>query len=152
MNMKGYKGFDENLQCRGFQYEVGKTYELNKGKLNMCENGFHFCKKLSWIHEYYSLTNEKTRVCEVEALGIVEEDGKKCVTDKIKIVRELTDEEKLTLFQLPNFDLEIFNDIMAVNITVEEFNKTMDKLYDLIKADMIIKEEYIDMTKLLENK
>lgn len=43
--MKGYKGFDKNLQCRGFQYEVGKTYELGDKKLEMCSNGFHFCKK-----------------------------------------------------------------------------------------------------------
>ena len=94
MGIKGYKGFDKNLKCRGFQYEVGKTYELDKNeKLEICECGFHFCKKLLWIHEFYELVDSDTRVCEVEALGEVQEKEIKCVTDKIKIIRELSKEE-----------------------------------------------------------
>jgi hypothetical protein len=38
--MKGYKGFDKDLKCKGFQYEVGKTYEC-KGKIEFCSNGRH---------------------------------------------------------------------------------------------------------------
>ena len=92
--VKGYKGFDENLCCRGFQYKVGKTYEIN-GTLKMCDNGFHFCKKLSNVNEFYSFSNENYRYCEVEAVGQVidDEDGKKSVTDKIKIVREIPREK-----------------------------------------------------------
>ena len=92
--MKGYKGFDKNLCCRGFQYEVGKSYELGENeRLDICNCGFHFCKKMSWVHEYYSLSNKSTRICEIEALGDVQEKDNKCVTDKIKIVRELSREE-----------------------------------------------------------
>lgn len=40
--IKGYKGFDKNLQCRGFQYKVGETFE-EKGTIKACESGFHFC-------------------------------------------------------------------------------------------------------------
>lgn len=37
--MKTYKGFDEDMTCKGFQYEEGKSYE-KKEKI-VCENGFH---------------------------------------------------------------------------------------------------------------
>ena len=92
--MKGYKGFNSDLTCRGFQYEVGKTYELEKNeRLDICNCGFHFCKKVPYIHEYYGLVNSDTRVCEIEALGDIQEEGNKCATNKIKIIRELTKEE-----------------------------------------------------------
>jgi hypothetical protein len=51
--MKGYKGFDKDLKCRGFQYEVGKTYEC-EGKVALCENGFHFCEDPKNIRGYYA--------------------------------------------------------------------------------------------------
>ena len=41
--IKGYKGFDKDLQCRGFQYKVGETFE-EKGTIKACESGFHFCE------------------------------------------------------------------------------------------------------------
>lgn len=85
--MKGYKGFDENLCCKGFQYEIGKTYELN-GELEICNNGFHYCSKLSDVNNYYDL--DYSRVCEVEVLGKVITQGDKSCTNKIKIVKELT--------------------------------------------------------------
>ena len=40
--MKMYKGFDKDLKCRDFQYEIGKTYEEPTAEL--CEKGFHACE------------------------------------------------------------------------------------------------------------
>jgi hypothetical protein len=93
--MKGYKGFDNDLKCRGFQYEVGKSYEC-EGKIEICSNGFHFCKEPKQIYGYYGdLTS--CRYCEVEASGeIIEGDGK-CVCSEIKIVREIPLQEFLAL-------------------------------------------------------
>ena len=86
----GYKGFNADMTCQGFQYEVGKTYEMN-GKIEPCERGFHFCRKMVDVFNYYG--GESCRYAKVEALGKVADDGSKSVTDKLRIVRELSKAE-----------------------------------------------------------
>lgn len=89
--MKGYKAFNLDLTCRGFQYEIGKTY-THEGEIEPCRSGFHFCKTIADCYRFYP-TNENTRICEVEALGGVKTDDKiKYVTNKIKIIAEITEE------------------------------------------------------------
>ena len=83
----GYKGFDINMTCRGFQYEVGQTYEMD-GKIVLCERGFHFCRNMADVMGHYG--QKGCRYTEVEALGRVVDDGIKSVTDKLRIVCELT--------------------------------------------------------------
>jgi len=93
--MKGYKGFDNDLKCRGFQYEVGKTYEC-EGKITLCENGFHFCEDPKRICDYYGdLT--VCRYCEIEASGEIVKGEGKCACSKISIVREISLQEFLSL-------------------------------------------------------
>lgn len=94
--MRGYKAFNSDLTCRGFQYEIGKTYTLEEPKkLKICENGFHFCPDIASCYEYY-VAKDTTRICEVEALGEIQksDEGDKMVTDKIKIIREITGSER----------------------------------------------------------
>lgn len=89
--MKGYKAFNKDLTCRGFQYEIGKEYEM-EGTPEICERGFHFCKSLSDCYRFYGRF-ESTRICEIQASGTIIKDvhGFKYVTNKIKIVREIKD-------------------------------------------------------------
>ena len=95
--MKGYKVFNKDWTCRGFQYEVGKTYEMKENPV-CCERGFHFCGKLIDCFGYYDF-NSENKVAEIEALGTIDDSGdkEKYCTNKIKIVRELTWHEVLDL-------------------------------------------------------
>ena len=47
-----YKGFNQNLTCRGFQFEIGKTFE-HKGKVEACYGGFHSCEYPLDCFSYY---------------------------------------------------------------------------------------------------
>lgn len=60
--MKCYKGFDENLKCRGFQYEIGKEYEEKRAEI--CDAGFHACENPMDVFGYYAPAD--SRYCEVE--------------------------------------------------------------------------------------
>ena len=94
--MRGYKGFDKDLKCRGFQYEIGEEYE-HKGDIKLCKEGFHFCKSIIDVKDYYDITDENYRLCEIEAIGEISEGDYKCVTNKIKIIREISKEEMYIL-------------------------------------------------------
>ena len=90
----GYKGFDDDMTCRDFQYEVGQTYEM-VGRIKLCERGFHFCRNMADVMEHYG--REDCRYAEVEAFGGVLDDGSKSVTNKLHIIRELTWAEVLEI-------------------------------------------------------
>ena len=93
--MKGYKVFDPNWTCRGLQYQVGESYEMDVEPI-ICDRGFHFCKELENCFKHYAF-NPQNKVAEVEAYGdVISECGKSC-TNKIKIIRELTWHEVLDL-------------------------------------------------------
>ena len=67
--MKAYKGFDENLKYKDFQYEIGKTYEEPEAKL--CEKGFHACEFPLDIFGYYPPSC--SRFAEVELDDVFDE-------------------------------------------------------------------------------
>ena len=83
-----YKGFDKNLKCREFQYEVGKEYEMD-GDIKCCERGFHACESPLEVFDYYDMLN--SRFAEVEHSGEIdkEENTTKVCSSKIKVKAEL---------------------------------------------------------------
>lgn len=85
--IKGFKMFDSDWQCRGFQYEVGKSYNF-EGEIELCSSGFHFCKKLEDCFKNYDCVTWN-RIAEIEAWGNIKECDDKCVCDNIKIVKEI---------------------------------------------------------------
>jgi hypothetical protein len=81
--MKAYKGFDKNLQCRGLQYEIGGTQEVDKVKL--CNHGLHACEAPLDVFSYYA-PGEGSRYCEVEMVGVSDERG----DDSKRVAKKLT--------------------------------------------------------------
>ena len=86
--MKGYKAFNNDLTCRGMQYEIGKEYVFD-GEPIPCRQGFHFCETIADCYEFYPMSDD-TRICEVEATGDIAKDGVKRVTNVIKVLAEIT--------------------------------------------------------------
>ena len=84
-----YKGFDENLCCRGFQYEIGKEY-VQEGEIECCSRGFHACTNPFDVLDYYK-ADGKNRFCEVEQSGTIKSDNQdtKQASSKIKIKAEI---------------------------------------------------------------
>ena len=76
----GYKGFDKDLKCRGFQYETGKEYSTDKAVA--CKTGFHYCENPMDVLGFYAPcddTGTPNRFCEVEGSG----DFDKSKSDKL---------------------------------------------------------------------
>ena len=86
--IKSYKAFDKNMQCRGFQYEVGKEYKMD-GEIKCCERGFHACKSPMEVWDHYDMLS--SRFAEVEQSGKIYEEGNstKVCSSHIKIKAEL---------------------------------------------------------------
>ena len=85
--IKSYKGFDKDLKCRGFQYEIGKEYE--EPEADVCHAGFHACEcPLDVFNHYYPVNS---RFCEVEQSGELsrDTDDSKVASTKIKIGAEI---------------------------------------------------------------
>ena len=87
--MKMYKGFDKDLKCRDFQYEIGKTYEEPTAEL--CEKGFHACEYPLDVFGYYA-PGDMSRYCEVDLDDVSDkksnEDSKRC-GKKISVKAEI---------------------------------------------------------------
>ena len=86
-----YKGFDKDLKCRDFQFEVGKEYS-ESGDIKCCENGFHCCENPFNVLDFYSIIDDDcnlNRFCEVEGSGKEDSDDKKKCYEKLTIKAEI---------------------------------------------------------------
>ena len=84
--MKCYKGFDKDLKCRDFQYEIGKEYEEERAEI--CDTGFHACENPLNVFGYYAPAD--SRYCEVNLdANDQKSDDSKRVGKKISIKAEI---------------------------------------------------------------
>ena len=102
MKMIGYKGFDKDLKCRDFQYEVGKEYE-HDGEVKLCESGFHFCENPQGVFGHYSPGNgSRFAIVEADEVSDERESDSKRVAKKLKIKSEIS------VFEMCRIAVEVF--------------------------------------------
>jgi hypothetical protein len=83
--IKAYKGFNQDMTCRGFQYKEGETYEMQDNAIRCCEQGFHACENPIDILGYYEPSSSVYH--EVELSGEIDKDSddSKLCASRIKI-------------------------------------------------------------------
>ena len=83
-----YKGFNRDWTCRGYQYEVGKTYE-HRGNVKACESGFHACEYPLDVLGYCSPAVSKFAVVKMSGETSKDSDDTKIASAKITIETEI---------------------------------------------------------------
>ena len=96
--VKGFKVFNPDWTCRDKQYTCPGKFEEDVTP-SACSQGMHFCKKVAGCFNYYNF-NPENRVAEVTAYGTVVEEGDKCCTDKLEIIREIPWQELLEIVNI----------------------------------------------------
>ena len=99
--VKGYKGFDKNLRCRDFQYEIGKEYETERAEL--CKEGFHFCENPHDVLSYYS-AGEGNRFAVVEASEVSDEKG----VDSKRVSKRISVKAEISVFEICRIAVSAF--------------------------------------------
>ena len=93
--VKGFKVFNPDWTCKNKQYGCPGRFEEDVTP-SVCNEGMHFCKRASDCFNYYSF-DPNNKVAEVIAYGEVSEEGDKCATNKLEVVREIPWSELLGL-------------------------------------------------------
>ena len=94
--IRGFKVFNPDWTCRDKQYTCPGAFEEDVTP-SVCDRGMHFCKKAADCFNYYSF-NPENKVAEVIApADRTVEDGDKCATNYLEIVREISWQEVLEI-------------------------------------------------------
>jgi len=87
--IKGYKGFDKNLTCRGKKYEIGKTYAEEEAE--MCKKGMHFCENPHDVFCYYGAGyGNRFAIVESDSTSDERRDDSKRVAKTLSIKAEIS--------------------------------------------------------------
>lgn len=154
--VEGYKGTDANMCCRGYQYEIGKQYDMpDDEKIKECESGFHLCLKLDDVFGYYKI-GEGNRFFKVKALVLLRDkesygrynwwsisSNDKLVAKSIVFVSELTRDEILKDTKVENLPEQYKDSAIknSINDAIVEYHSKIliEDGYSAAFADSIIK-------------
>ena len=107
--MKCYKGFDKNLECRGFKYNVGKSYEENDA--DICSKGFHACEYPLDVFSHYPPA--ESRYCEVDLSA----NNQKAPNDTKRVGKKIKICAEIGLFGLAKASVEYIKERLGKNLS-----------------------------------
>ncbi|MGL5692063.1 MAG: lamin tail domain-containing protein [Bacteroidales bacterium] len=87
--IKGFKGTDSNMTCKGFKYELGVEHSMNMDNINMCAIGFHFSLRLEDVFNFYYDRDSRFFEIEADECAPYNESDDKVVCSRIRLVKEI---------------------------------------------------------------
>ena len=92
-NTFGFKAMNADMTCRDYQFELGKTYQIdNKMPLKLCsESGFHFCLNFEDVFDYYNWGSSRVFLVKTDSEVVTR--GNKSITKEITVLEEVTKQD-----------------------------------------------------------
>lgn len=174
--VEGYKGTERDMKCQGFQYEVGKTYQMPRDEVKECITGYHLCLNMRDVFEYYPIGNGN-RYFKVRALVRLSDKNEygqypkcestdsysryaslmgssprnKLVATEIEFLEELTMDKVLSHTKAVDWTEEYKKLAMEIGIGGADRTRKIDTLtsygYSLPFASYLIENEKYDVAK-----
>ena len=121
----GFKAMNMDMNCRWFQFEIGKTYQIDNNKpLELCSDaGFHFCLNFEDVFNYYAWHSSRVFKIKTEAKVLTEDN--KSITKEITILEEVTKQD-IDFTKLKTDKAKNFYEIYLEDNEETIFNKFKD--------------------------
>ena len=115
--MKAYKGFDKDLKCRGYQYQIGGEYTEDSAEL--CKRGFHACELPHDIFNYYAPA--ESRFCEVD-LDATDEQNSEDSEDSKRVGTRIKIGSEISAADIAKISVKAFFDRMQFTEKIASFS------------------------------